>query len=137
MDTQLQDSIRTTDYVNAGDRTSSQVQSPEDMPVRVQSAEDTTGQTNDAGAAALFGGTEAADFRKRWEKIQIEFVDEPRKSVQQADQLVTSVTERLEQMFRDQKERLEREWDKGEISTEELRNAFRRYRTLFDRLLSI
>lgn len=127
MDTELKESIRTTDYVNAGEHTSSQVQRPEEVPV----------YSNDLGAAGLFGSQEAAELRARWEKIQIDFVDEPRKSVEQADQLVACVTERLAKMFEDQKERLEREWGNGEASTEELRKAFRRYRTLFDRLLSI
>lgn len=127
MDTELQESIRTNEYMNTGERTSSQVQRPEDVPVR----------TGDTGAAALFGAQEAAELRVRWEKIQIEFVDEPRKSVEQADDLVASVTQRLTEMFRDQKDRLEGEWGQGEASTEELRTAFRRYRTLFDRLLSI
>jgi hypothetical protein len=127
MDTELQESISTSEYINTGERTSSQVQRPEDVAVR----------SNDLGAAGLFGSQEAAELRARWEKIQIEFVDEPRKSVQQADDLVASVTQRLTEMFRDQKDRLEGEWGKGEVSTEELRTAFRRYRTLFDRLLSI
>jgi hypothetical protein len=127
MDTELQESIRTTEYINTGDRTSSQVQRPEDVPVG----------SNDLSAAALFGSQEAGELRARWEKIQTEFVDEPRRSVEQADDLVASVTQRLTEMFREQKDRLEGEWGKGEVSTEELRTAFRRYRTLFDRLLSI
>lgn len=137
MDTQVQDSIRTNDYINTGERTSSQVQRPEDV---AGSPAEGPVSSSDMGAAGLFGSQEASELRARWEKIQIEFVDEPRKSVQQADQLVTNVTERLAEMFRDQKNRLESDWDKGdkgESSTEELRTAFRRYRTLFDRLLSI
>ena len=127
MDTQLEESIRTSEYVNTGDRSPNSIQKPEDAPVA----------TADSGAAALFGAGEATEMRERWQKIQVEFVDEPRKSVEQADQLVGMVADRLTKMFADQKDRLEREWDKGEASTEELRNAFRRYRTLFDRLLSI
>lgn len=131
MSTEFQESTRTTEYVNNGERTSSQ------DPMRGQMSGEAPVSSTDTGAAALFGSQEATDFRVRWKKIQIGFVDEPRKSVEQADDLVATVTERLEQMFRDQKERLEHEWDKGEISTEELRTAFRRYRALCDRLLSI
>lgn len=76
-------------------------------------------------------------MRSRWNRIQVEFVDEPRRSVEQADQLVGTVTQRLEEIFKDQRDKLEHEWDKGEMSTEDLRMAFRRYRSLFDRLLSI
>ena len=100
MDTELQESISTTDYINSGERTSSQVQKPQDVPV----------YSNDLGAAGLFGSQEAGELRARWEKIQIEFVDEPRKSVEQADQLVACVTERLAKMFQEQKDRLEGEW---------------------------
>jgi len=126
MDTQLQDSLRTSDYVATGERTSviEVVAEPAVAPM-------------DSGAAALFGADEAEKLRARWEKIQIEFVDEPRKSVEQADQLVGNVAQRLTEMFAEQKNRLEREWGKGEVSTEDLRTAFRRYRTLFDRLLSV
>jgi hypothetical protein len=127
MDTQLQDSLRTNDYIATGERTSvvEVVAEPAGVP------------SSDSGAAALFGADEAEKLRARWEKIQVEFVDEPRKSVEQADQLVGNVAQRLTEMFAEQKNRLEREWGKGEVSTEDLRTAFRRYRTLFDRLLSV
>jgi len=120
MDTQLQESIRTSDYVNACERAGAE-----------------TNRGSDTNGTALFEPGEAAQLRARWEKIQVEFVDEPRKSVEQADELVANVAQRLTEMFANQKDRLERDWDKGEISTEELRTAFRRYRALFDRLLSI
>ena len=120
MDTQIQDSIRTSDYVSTGERAAAE-----------------TNRGSDVSTTALFEPGEAAELRSRWEKIQVEFVDEPRKSVEQADELVATVAERLTEMFAGQKDRLEREWGKGEISTEELRTAFRRYRALFDRLLSI
>jgi hypothetical protein len=88
--------------------------------------------------APLFGGDEAQTFRSRWEKTQIGFVDEPRKSVEQADELVAAVIKRLEEVFADERNKLEHEWDKGEnVSTEDLRVALRRYRSFFDRLLSV
>lgn len=89
-------------------------------------------------SVALFAPDEAQNFRSRWEKIQTGFVDEPRTSVQQADELVASVIQRLEKVFGDERNRLEQGWDKGEdVSTEDLRMALRRYRSLFDRLLSV
>ncbi|HEX6897002.1 MAG TPA: hypothetical protein VF146_17110 [Bryobacteraceae bacterium] len=136
MDTQLHDDIRATDYVNTGERTSSQVQSPEDAgPRGIDSRSGTV--PGDTAMGALFESKEAEDMRSRWNRIQVEFVDEPRRSVEQADQLVGTVTQRLEEIFKDQRDKLEHEWDKGEMSTEDLRMAFRRYRSLFDRLLSI
>ena len=90
------------------------------------------------GSAPLFVSNEAQEFRSRWEKIQITFVDEPRKSVEQADDLVSTVIKRLEEVFADERTKLEREWDKNEkASTEDLRVALRRYRSFFDRLLAV
>src|ERR1700738_2729043 len=43
----------------------------------------------------LFAQNDTQDFRSRWEKIQIGFVDEPRKAVEQADELVGRAIKRL------------------------------------------
>jgi hypothetical protein len=87
---------------------------------------------------ALFAPDEAQQMRSRWEQVQAGFVDEPRKAVEQADQLVDSAVKRLSQMFSDERSKLESEWDKNEeVSTEDLRLALRRYRSFFDRLLSM
>jgi hypothetical protein len=86
----------------------------------------------------LFSEDEARDFRKRWEQIQTEFVDEPRGSVEKADQLVASTIKRLAEVFASERTRLEREWAKGDnVSTEDLRQALRKYRSFFDRLLAV
>ena len=58
--------------------------------------------------------------------------------VEQADELVAATMKRLAEIFSDEREQLEREWDRGEdISTEDLRIALQRYRSFFDRLLSV
>src|ERR1700722_2926546 len=86
----------------------------------------------------LFAANDTQDFRSRWEKIQIGFVDEPRKAVEQADELVASTIKRLAEMFAGERQKLEAEWDKNDnVSTEDLRIALRRYRSFFDRLLSV
>jgi hypothetical protein len=88
--------------------------------------------------AQLFVPSEAQDLRTKWEKIQIAFVDEPRKAVHDADELVASVTKRLAEIFAEERSQMERDWDRGEdISTEDLRVALRRYRSFFDRLLAV
>jgi len=90
------------------------------------------------GKAALFPGTEAETFHSRWSDIQASFVDEPRQAVEQADGLVAEVMQRLAQVFADERGRLEGQWDRGEdTDTEALRQALRRYRSFFDRLLSM
>ena len=88
--------------------------------------------------APLFSGEEATQLRSRWEQIQTGFVDEPRHSVEQADELVAQVMKRLAQVFADERGQLEQQWTRGDdVSTEDLRVALRRYRSFFDRLLSI
>lgn len=89
-------------------------------------------------AATLFDQSTTGDLKKRWSTIQAEFVDEPRAAVKEADELVGEVVERLTSGFTHEREALEQEWSKGkDVSTEELRQAIRRYRSFFDRLLSI
>jgi hypothetical protein len=87
---------------------------------------------------ALFPQDEGEDFRLRWHDVQSRFVDEPRHAVEEADQLVAAVISRLAEVFAGERDVLEREWSKGQdVSTEDLRQALRRYRSFFDRLLSI
>jgi hypothetical protein len=76
-------------------------------------------------------------FHSRWETIQTGFVDEPRQTVEQADELVAEVMKRLAEGFADERTRLEQQWGRGEdVSTEDLRIALQRYRAFFQRLLS-
>jgi hypothetical protein len=92
----------------------------------------------DAGAIPMFAGDEAAGFRTRWEAVQTGFVDEPRRAVEEADSLVAQVIKRLSEVFADERSNLEHQWDRGDqISTEDLRIALRKYRSFFDRLLSL
>jgi hypothetical protein len=86
----------------------------------------------------LFSGSEANDLRGKWDAIQVGFVDEPRRAVEQADSLVAGTMKRLAEIFADERNKLESQWDKGEnVSTEDLRLALRRYRSFFSRLLSV
>jgi hypothetical protein len=86
----------------------------------------------------LFSELELGDFRSEWSKVQTGFVDEPRRSVEDADKLVTSVMERLAEGFANERWGLEKQWDHGDsVSTEDLRVALQRYRSFFDRLLKL
>jgi hypothetical protein len=92
----------------------------------------------DEQAAPLFSLEEAKDFRARWDAIQVSFVDEPRRTVEQADNLVAVAMKRLAEMFAAERAKLEGQWDRGDdVSTEDLRLALRRYRSFFGRLLSV
>ena len=92
----------------------------------------------DARTLPMFAAEEASGLRTRWEAIQTGFVDEPRKAVEEADALVAQVIKRLSEVFADERTSLEQQWDRGDqISTEDLRVALRKYRSFFDRLLSL
>lgn len=97
-----------------------------------------TPSTNEANREPLFPDSDSEGFRNRWHEIQLKFVDEPRSSVEQADQLVASVIKRLAEVFAGERDKMEHEWSQGQdVSTEDLRQALRRYRSFFDRLLSV
>jgi hypothetical protein len=76
-------------------------------------------------------------FAARWQEIQAEFVDDPRKAVEDADALVADLIERLNQMLAREREQLDPRARAGEdISTEDLRRGLQRYRSLVQRLLA-
>jgi hypothetical protein len=86
----------------------------------------------------LFHEEQGGQYRDYWRIIQTRFVDDPHRSVQEADQLVARLMQDLAQTFADERAGLESQWGSGEnVSTEDLRLALRRYRSFFDRLLSI
>ncbi len=89
-------------------------------------------------AAPLFPNNELEDLRNRWSSVQTTFVDEPRSAVEQADGLVAAAMKRLAEVFAEERSRLEQQWDRGDnVSTEDLRIALQRYRSFFQRLLSV
>ena len=86
----------------------------------------------------FWAGGEADDLRSHWMNIQTSFVDDPHKSVMQADDLLQSTIDSLTESFRERESALRREWDgSGEPSTEDLRLTMRRYRTLLEGLLDL
>ena len=88
--------------------------------------------------SSLFSDETERELRTQWHEIQTGFVDEPRRAVEQADELVAQLMQQLAQSFSNQRNSLERQWEQAEkISTEDLRLALRRYRSFFERLLSI
>jgi hypothetical protein len=93
---------------------------------------------NEPELSPLFSEETERELRTQWHEIQTGFVDEPRRAVKQADELVARAVQQLTQSFSNQRNDLEREWERTEkISTEDLRLALRRYRSFFERLLSI
>jgi hypothetical protein len=91
-----------------------------------------------AGDTPLFTDDDSANFRTEWRALQADFVDDPREAVRRADELVAQVIQNLATTFAERKSSLEGQWQQGEqVDTEELRQALKRYRSFFDRLLSV
>jgi hypothetical protein len=103
-----------------------------------ESRRDAPTTTTDEPAAPLFVNEDADAYRARWSGIQAGFVDEPRHAVEEADALVAETMRRLAEVFADERRSLEAQWERTDrVSTEDLRLAMRRYRSFFERLLSV
>jgi hypothetical protein len=90
-----------------------------------------------AEVGSLLPQEDEVDLRARWEQIQTQFVDDPRRAVEEADALVAGVMKSLAEGFAQAREQLEGQWSRGEdVGTEDLRVALQRYRSFFQRLLS-
>ena len=108
----------------------------DEKEVPVAQKEVPVGQNRDGMVG--FSPEERDRMKSRWREIQTGFVDNPRQSVQEADQLVASTIQRLSESFAQTRSSLESQWARGEdVHTEELRTALQHYRSFFDRLLGI
>ncbi len=93
---------------------------------------------HDEQLAPLFTSDAADDYRSRWDIVQRGFVDDPRQAVRSGDELVAQVMQNLAETFSRERAALESQMDQPDkASTETLRVALRRYRSFFERLLSI
>ena len=133
----MNERISTSDFLATGERR-------EDNSNELERHEDVTGSSGGGGAkmvretderAPLFSEQETQDLRARWDHIQIAFVDEPHRAVEDADNLVATTMSRLAEVFSEQRKRLEGE--RASDDTENLRVALRKYRSFFNRLLSV
>ena len=98
----------------------------------------TNTMNDDENFAPLFENNEAEDFRGRWLEIQSRFVDDPSVSVKDADELVAKVIQNITRNFANKRIALETQWKSGDdVSTEDLRQTMKRYRSFFDRLLTL
>ena len=106
------------------------------QPINTDAVTQTALTKEDATLAPLFTQEAAADYRSRWDLVQRSFVDNPQEAVHAGDELVAQVIQSLAETFSDQRAQLEISQSE-QSSTENLRLALRRYRSFFERLLSI
>lgn len=104
---------------------------------RAESMSSPTQETDSSGHATLVPQDRSAEYLRRWETLKAGFVDEPRGAVRDANVLVGEVLDELEALFKRQRSELERDLKNESASTEDLRLALGRYRSFFDRLLTI
>jgi hypothetical protein len=105
---------------------------------RVRETQTPSTTTLEEELVPLFEEESAKKFRTRWLAIQSKFVDDPRDSVKQADDLVSDIIKSVTMNFADRRISLEKQWNSGEnVSTEDMRVALKRYRSFFERLLTL
>ncbi len=139
MNTELKEKdLTTSDLATAAETRTAQREVGRD--VNEPATENRTAEviTEDEQLAPLFSPDAAKEFRSRWDGIQSSFVDDPKRAVRQGDELVAQVLKSLTETFSNERSRLEGQLDQSDkASTENLRVALRRYRSFFERLLSL
>ena len=133
-----QNNLTTADLVASAEKPGSARKEPDSAlhDAAVRNARETPMSEEEENLAPLFAEDVASDFRSRWDIVQRGFVDDPKASVRAGDELVAQVIRSLAETFSNQRDALEG-GQADQASTENLRLALRRYRSFFERLLSI
>jgi hypothetical protein len=125
-----------TDVGRRADMTAGEGDESPDTAREARTDADRQADTGVKERATLIEPERAQSYNTRWNDLKGEFVDDPRRSVQGANELVGEVLDELEELFRSQRADLEHGLDSEQTTTEDLRQALGRYRSFFDRLLS-
>ncbi|GAA3426238.1 hypothetical protein GCM10018953_34210 [Streptosporangium nondiastaticum] len=80
---------------------------------------------------------DADGIRRRWQEVQVGFVDDPRDSVTRADALLEELVGSLRTALERRTASLRQRWDGDEHDTERLRTALRDYRATLEQLLNL
>jgi hypothetical protein len=131
-------SLTTADLAAVSELPNAQREVSPDPKEPVIESNDSNVRSDDEQLVPLFLPDVAKDFRSRWDAVQIGFVDDPRQAVRKADELVAQVMKSVAETFSNEHAKLEGQVDQtDQASTENLRVALRRYRSFFQRLLSL
>ena len=126
--------VRTVEEI-ADDRAREEEASGTPVPILVGPATASGEETE--GTELLLPAERRDELRRVWLEVQGSFIDEPQDAVRRADGLVQDLLRSVAEGFESARRDLEGDWQRGEeVNTESLRLAFRRYRALFERLLS-
>ncbi|MFJ8588461.1 hypothetical protein ACIRD2_27945 [Streptomyces sp. NPDC093595] len=108
---------------------------PAASPRSAGAADATTGTP----ARSLVADGEREALERRIQHAMTEFVDDPRRAVQEAAGTMEEVAERLTSALAEQRRKLRTAWDGGDRApdTEQLRVTLKEYRDMTDRLLRL
>lgn len=90
----------------------------------------------EAGGFPPIPDEERAEARRRWDDVEIRFVDDPAGATESADDLLAETMDRLRRREDEHRDGLREAWDRDDASTEELRTTLKRYRATLEGLLS-
>ena len=138
MDEQSRDtaSEAETDVGGRADSTAGEGERSPDTAAEAQTNADRQVDSGVRQRTSLIEPERAESYNSRWKELKGDFVDDPRRAVRGANELVGEVLDELEELFRRQRTDLEQGLDSEQTTTEDLRQAMGRYRSFFDRLLS-
>jgi hypothetical protein len=77
---------------------------------------------------------ESRRFQSRWDELQAGFVDDPRGSLDGADQLLSDVHDAATRRVEEERRALKGRWEPEDTPTETLRVSMQTYRDLFNSL---
>lgn len=107
-----------------------------DNPVAQSNPHSGTGHPGGNGGERVLAEADLGRLRDEWREVQTMFVDDPRDAVTRANGLVEGTIQQLTETYAQRRQALENRWARAEHDdTEELRQALRGYRQLFDQLL--
>ncbi|NUR25508.1 MAG: hypothetical protein HOV83_06605 [Catenulispora sp.] len=92
--------------------------------------------TQSDASEPLLASTVTDGFRDRWSEVQIGFVEDPQKSVAEADALLAEVTRAYQQAVEERRSRISAVRQDGSADTEDLRSALLGYREIFTTMVS-
>ena len=101
--------------------------------LRPGEADDGLGDFSDLTYGSLL--PDAAEFKARWQQVQVRFVDDPQGSVTEAADVIAQVTAKLEAAIAERQRALRGRWSEGKSAdTESLRETLLMYRAFLNQL---
>jgi hypothetical protein len=100
---------------------------------QVQMLDDERRGTPDKKGSPFDRPTDPGD--ERWQQIQADFVDDPRRSLAAAQELAGELIESIIRDLKRERDSLNQQWSDDEVSTEDMRVCFQRYREFYHQLL--